>query len=332
MPSFAEIAKAAVSIADDIGDCSFEKFHWAVKNAVRSPQDWGFPARYAGGMNWNVRTLAPEVAGVIWRKPTHPSRIPKPWRALPFATLVKLIWDGRTPTDLWLSAVRWGNDTPSKAEVNEWLEQIAINRKYGGEEWETWLSSPIAWIIRHLPAGTVEPREMAIARWMAAKKDWKGWTQPVEIGYGADGVMQTAQFNTLVDEIDTGDLVNGVKTNPATVLRRILSRKSEEELRKAAERNAPFPKLPWGTIPGVTHINCEQALVDEGRRMHHCAGTYGDRCREGRTYILRLPRSTAEVLPDGRVYQHRGPSNSDPSPSDIALLKRWHDTCVNSTK
>jgi hypothetical protein len=156
-----------------------------------------------------------------------------------------------------------------------------------------------------------------------AKKDWAGWDRPFPIGYGPDGTMRTVRPQSLLDEVWDPDLVNGVKTSPERVFRAVLARKDEAALARVASENVPFPAMPWTTIPGVEQITTARELVAEGGRMCHCVGGYADACRSGRCFILRLPKSTAEISPGGEVYQHRGYQNAAPPPHDRELLARW---------
>jgi hypothetical protein len=135
--------------------------------------------------------------------------------------------------------------------------------------------------------------------------------------------MQAVDPRSILDEVEDADLANGAKTNPERVFRAVFARKSDDALARIVSENAPLAPMPWTTIPGVTQIISASDLIDEGRRMEHCVGVYADRCRRGECYILRLPDSTAEILRDGSVYQHRARKNEDPSPKDTALLARW---------
>lgn len=315
MPTLGELSSAARELADCAGsDCAPAYLCWLADNASRRPQDWGFPRSYSGRPNWTANDLRREISAVLWRLPTHPSRIAPAYRGLPFRTLATIA-DGDMQY-LWV-------DAPSSATRHEWLTATAINRRYRGGEWPEWLSSPWRWFCRHCPIGHYNPRSRAIAEWLVEKKQWAGWFRPLPIGYGADGQMATIRPQDILDEIEDGDLGSGAKTNPERVFRSVLARKSEDALARIAAENAPFPSMPWTTIPGVEQISSTRALVAEGERMGHCVGAYADRCRAGECFILRLPHSTAEILRDGTVYQHRGQNNADPYPQDRALLARW---------
>jgi hypothetical protein len=316
MPTFEQVKVAARDLAADAGaDCSPEYLFWLARDASQRPQDWGCPRSWAGRPNWTANDLRREIAAVLWRLPTHPSRIAPEYRGLPFRQLAAIA-DGRIEA-LWA-------DAPDSRTRHEWLVATAVNRRYRGGDWQAWLDSPWAWVARHCPIGEYVPRSRAIAEWLAAKKGWAGWHRPLPIGYGPDGQMRTVRPQDLLDEVWPGDLPNGARSNPERVFRSVMARTGEAELARIAADTAPLPAMPWTTIPGIEQVTSARALVEEGQRMGHCVGGYADACRAGQCYILRLPDSTAEVSPSsGAVYQHRGVRNSDPSPSDKALLARW---------
>jgi hypothetical protein len=211
----------------------------------------------------------------------------------------------------------------SAPEATEWLRSVAVNRQYRGEDWQGWLSEPLTWLTRHCPIGGFVPRTRLMANWLVAKKGWAGWSRQLPVGYGADGQMRHITPQDMLDEIQDVDLPQGQKTNPERVFRAVLARTSQDALAGIAEKNAPFPLMPWTTIPNITQITCARDLVAEGIRMQHCVGGYSDMCRNGGHFILRLPNSTAEINRLGDVYQHRARQNADPSPQDKALLARW---------
>jgi hypothetical protein len=315
MPTLSELRDAAKTLAATAGrDCSPGYLFWLCDNAARRPHDWGFPQSYSRRPNWTADLLREEVSFALWRRPTHPARIARAFSRLPFDTLSKIA--NGSIESLWPTA-------PSKAIRHEWLAACSANRQFGGREWEEWLTSPLRWFTRHCPIGDYVPRSEAIAQWLVAKKTWKGWSRKLPVGYGPDGQMVTVPAVDLLDEIEDGDLVAGPTTSPERVFRAVLARKSEAELARIASLNAPFPEMPWAEIPGVTQIRYARDLVAEGHRMGHCVGSYADRCRRGDCYILRLPHSTAEILPNGSVYQHRSHRNSSPKESDKKLLAKW---------
>lgn len=316
MPSFAEVSSAARDLAKVVGpDCQPERLFWLADNARRRPEDWGFPRSWSSSPNWTANNLRREISAVLWRLPSHPSKVAPAYRGLPFRML-STICDGN------IAALWW--DAPSAKVRHEWLTAIVANRRFGGTEWRAWADNPLAWVVRHCTfLGDFRPREMVTAQWFVAKKGWAGWRRPLPVGYGPDGQMVTVRPVDLVDEIWPEDLPQGSKTNPERVFRAVMARKSAKALRALAAERASFPALPWTVIPGVEHIDTSDRLVREGDRMSHCVGGYAKFIRAGRCYILRLPSSTAEISSEGTVQQHRGWSNSEPPESDKVLLARW---------
>lgn len=316
MPTLVEVAEAAKGLAPFIGaDCCYEYLERYCKELAEYPERKGFPKSYKTRPNWTEYDLRREISAVLWGLPTHPSRIAKVYRYLPFRIL-KEIADGRIAS-VW-------EDAPTSKIRHQYLVELGVAKQYHAQIWRDWANNPWRWYCRHCPIGDHNPRGQAVADWLIVKKDWAGWRRPLPIGYGPDGVMKTIQPQTLLDEIwPTRHLPNGSKTNPEKVFRQIMEEKGEEELKRIAAENALFPQMPWTTIPGIVQILRASDLVAEGQRMSHCVGGYEWACKNGECYILRLPNSTAEIRRDGSVYQHRAYKNSDPSPSDKTLLARW---------
>lgn len=318
MPTILEVKSAAKTLAEHAReDCPPSFVSWLADHAARRPQDWGFPRSYSSRPNWTMKDLRREISLVLWGLPTHPTIIAPEYRGLPLRILCE-IYDGRI-SSLWWNA-------PSSRMRHEWLSSISCNRKFGGSEWRDWLNNPWTWVVRHCSVGGFIPRSRAIAEWLVAKKSWIGWNRPLPVGYGPDGTMVTVRPQDLLDEVWDDDLVNGSRSNPERVFRGVMDRKGSQALADIARENAAFPTMPWSTIPGVEQIKSARALVAHGDDMQHCVGSYAEACRTGYCFILRLPNSTAEITPDGSVYQHRSRNDSDPSPSDKSLLARWVST------
>lgn len=317
MPSINELKSAARELAAVAeADCSPEYLFWLAENAARRPQDWGFPRSYATRPNWTASDLRREISYVLWRLPTHPNRIPQAYKGLPFHALATIADGGIV--SLW-------HDAPSSKIRHEWLCAVAVNRRYRAAEWQTWFDAPWAWFTRHCPIGSFIPRTRRVAEWLVAKKEWAGWHRPLEVGYGPDGQMQIVRPQDILDEVWDEDIPH-TKVSPERVFRAALARTSAEMLARIVKDNALLPPMPWTTIHGVEQLTSGSALVAEGVRMNNCVGGYVDACRRGRCYIIRLPNSTAEITPDGAVYQHRGRSNQHPPAGDVALLARWVQT------
>ena len=74
-------------------------------------------------------------------------------------------------------------------------------------------------------------------------------------------------------------------------------------------------------------------LVEEGRQLSHCVGTYADRVAARDTFIFFLRKTsepdrslvTVQVEPDGRLGQVRGRFNRQPSPEQLRFVEKWHE-------
>jgi len=83
----------------------------------------------------------------------------------------------------------------------------------------------------------------------------------------------------------------------------------------------------------VRELCDSRALTDEGRRMHHCVGSYDVSCHAGRSAIFAMSCAhksevkgllTIEVaLGAGQVVQARGVCNAMPSPDALRVLRIW---------
>lgn len=322
MPAIVDCRSDAADIAKTLNPgMSPAQFYGVVlPNIINNPQDWGCPRSYSSRPNWDAETIGPMIADAIWGKPFHPaSPAARQWSRLPFK-LLKRLCGGRSPRNVLPNS--W---EVTERECAQILDAANENRKYGGNDWQHWLEHPLAFICRYASGiiGNYVPRTRAIADWLAAKKDWAGWSRPMEVGYGANGQMRTVNPADLLDEIQDNDLTQKSKTAPEKVFRSVLRRTDTETLAKLANSHTPFPPLPWTLIPGVVYLDTAAKLADEGRRMNHCVAGYYERCQCGECFILRLPNSTVEVLSGGSVYQHRGKSNADPSEADKKLLNSW---------
>ena len=74
-------------------------------------------------------------------------------------------------------------------------------------------------------------------------------------------------------------------------------------------------------------------LVEEGRQLSHCVGTYSDRVAARDTFIFFLRKTsepdrslvTVQVEPNGRLGQVRGRFNRQPSPEQLRFVEKWHE-------
>lgn len=303
----------AQRVADWLGqEATYDQLRQGLEWALHRPQDWGGSRGWMNRPNGDWDTLREEVCRILWRLPNHPSRIPRTHRGLPFKTLTRIARAG--VKILWY-------DAPNGRVREEWLAAVAVNRRYGGSEWQEWLEQPLRWVIRHLPwAAGYTPRSWGIAQWILRKRDWVGWQRELP---GAGGLTPAEMLDEVWDE----DLSQGEKTSPARVFQTVLQRRLEKLAREGYDAKARTPLLPWTLeVPGIRHLRGEREFILEGKRMNHCVGGYWEAALRGRCFILALPRSTAEIRPNGSVYQHRGYGNAEPPEHDKALLRQWLGT------
>ena len=88
-----------------------------------------------------------------------------------------------------------------------------------------------------------------------------------------------------------------------------------------------------GTTWAIAELLGNGALLDEGRRMRHCVGSYSDLCVDGHSTIWSMSRSdggsergvlTIEIDPARRqIVQARGFANRLPSDEEIGIMRRW---------
>ena len=86
-------------------------------------------------------------------------------------------------------------------------------------------------------------------------------------------------------------------------------------------------------------LRSQEELDKEGKKMHHCVGSYGRECRRGSSHIMSIgkwknqdwiPSSTVEIRlnhheyePLCQVVQHYGYGNGYPEKKDVKLLRKW---------
>ena len=74
-------------------------------------------------------------------------------------------------------------------------------------------------------------------------------------------------------------------------------------------------------------------LIEEGRQLSHCVGSYTDRVAAQDTYIFFLRKTsepdrslvTVQVSPDGRLGQVKGRFNRQPSAEQLRFVEKWHE-------
>lgn len=126
-----------------------------------------------------------------------------------------------------------------------------------------------------------------------------------------------------VDELRPVDLARSVADTFAAAAQR---------LAKAAWDGPDelMPAEPWhGRLPaGVSVLRTATDLWIEGAECRHCVGVYAERVYRRECMIVRViaddgSRSTVEVVA-GRVTQHRGPGNAEPSEACRRLVGACH--------
>lgn len=102
--------------------------------------------------------------------------------------------------------------------------------------------------------------------------------------------------------------------------------------------NARFPDPPLRGSPDIVAIRTVHQLLEEGREMRHCVGSYVWRCLEGACFIYRViapARATLELrVVEGRprLVQLRGPGNADPPEACWNDVRSWMQSAAASTE
>ena len=202
---------------------------------------------------------------------------------------------------------------------------------------------PARWLVRQVPASTHDAHDVSIssvprgdigvARWVCAvlvhEPRRESLTRLREVRHPHTGEVFRARLSSRVDELRWRDVVaaGGLRAGVDAVFE------------AAARRLATVATSGWATderqicsaprwlapVPGVTILTTPALIVEEGRALHHCVGTYVPAVARGDSLIIavRTPdgqRSTAEISRGALVRQHRGPENGDPPESHRQLL------------
>lgn len=194
--------------------------------------------------------------------------------------------------------------------------------------------------------GHARPDSIPVARWLiACARDperraalLRDRTERVA------GVEVRGQLSARLDEIRAEDL--DAQRPERTSVRDAFERAGLRAYRaweREVERDpkgtqALAPSPTWAKrLPRYARLLLSsRALLEEGRAMSHCVGTYVPAVRQGRCFILSIClrarvepggaialRSTAEIDPRTMVvHQHRGPGNATPHPLCEAALRK----------
>ena len=139
MPDLTTVKAACDTVAKTMWqDCSARDLDLVARDMAQHPKDYGAWQ----GPNWDEPFLRAELAQRLWNLPDHPDRIPARYRGLPFRTLRDVL--------AGVTTVGGGWQIESAAEREEWLAQIACNRRFSGTEWREWLDNPERWRLRHI--------------------------------------------------------------------------------------------------------------------------------------------------------------------------------------
>lgn len=153
MPTFAEVWEAcfpqALALKERLGRNptrrELDDFAGLVS---RHSQDFGLRR----GPNTDFRFIRRQLCFALYNRSVHPDDVPRPLGDLPGELLEGLIHTFQMDYDRFWAACLHGCDFPPQpGEAWEWLVSCAINRRFGGSEWQAWLHSPVRWRHRHAP-------------------------------------------------------------------------------------------------------------------------------------------------------------------------------------
>jgi len=177
----------------------------------------------------------------------------------------------------------------------------------------------VRWYIDRVTGGrcSVEPRELAVARWLVAALADPPRAEALErprrellAGRAVEG-----RYLERVDELRAVDLRPSVEET----YRRAAARLMASLERALRSRGEPLHGVPswWRPVRCARLLRSGADLVREGRGLEHCLATYAANVRSGDSVIVGICvcglRSTVEIDPRAmRVRQHRGPGNGAP--------------------
>lgn len=105
--------------------------------------------------------------------------------------------------------------------------------------------------------------------------------------------------------------------------------KREKDEKSFAKRYQVLKRLEWGK-GGIYVVapKCAQEILDEGRALHHCVGSYVDKVISGETNILFVRADKNEPLytmeyKNGQIVQVRAKNNQSIPPEVRKLLDEW---------
>jgi hypothetical protein len=162
---------------------------------------------------------------------------------------------------------------------------------------------------------------MSVFRWFVKNmKSTYFWKE--QVAHGPARQHRTFKPIELIVNIHAEDLVNGLKTSPEIAFQHSAEREAKKYEVSDAVRFDRYNDFKDSKFVKV--LRTQGDLKREGEALQHCVGGYGDSCLSGRSLIVSLPKSTAELNPtDLSVYQHYGKGNSKPPQEDVEHLKEW---------
>lgn len=295
-------------------------------------------------------------------RPKHPAEMPNEFRHLPRLLLNELLYNKKTPVDLAIESSRQTNHQmgtfkgvefnmtgnvrildyethrntnliPSRKEAMKWLGDLSdymipeneydVHSRYNLKNFPSWL-------IEESGIGNHWHREIDLSfqswltfRWFVHNINSKFFYRPIvqHIQGRRVEILPLDQVSHILD----ADLVNGVKTSPENAFRNASDREAKDfhESNKDKQFNSAYGR-EYQDTKNAKVVQNVAALKKEGQRMNHCVGGYGPSCLSGRSLIISLPNSTAELNPKTLdVYQHRGYGNDSPPPKDEIDLQEW---------
>lgn len=204
-------------------------------------------------------------------------------------------------------------------------ECAAICRALGGTSWEQ--LDDVAVFAVLVPDQPWDPawmprcRTRGILDWALAHRAYLSRTATNVPYYGR--VLPV----TLIDEVESADLVAGTKTNPERVLHALGMRQilHASDLKGA---DVSYPRSPLGNGADVVQITSRRGLQIEGGLMRHCVASYDSACLDGDTFIYHVGApapegSTLQIAPGGDILQHRAAANRRPDPADLERVRVW---------
>lgn len=247
-----------------------------------------------------------------------------------------------------LDADATSNFSPTNKESHNWLKHISAIRgasdvkDYIIDHYQHW-NFPSFLILKSLGYGddriehddvwsnmewmfgeniNISIQSWKVFRWFVHNIRSKYFTKEQNI-HGPAGAQQIIKPIQKIAEICDIDLPNGIKTSVEKAFENASERVAKEfdsaNATKQFDYGKDFIDTPYAKV-----IHNQKALRIEGDRMRHCVGSYGPSCLSGRSLIIQLPDSTAELDPATfNQYQHFGVGNSEPPEKDVNYLRDW---------